>query len=215
MRAEELMPSGWLTETPIARPGEWNFDASNLGILSRFFYDKDWSVMDRLQVGGRDLEIIRHKNANQWRVGNIETRVLPKTGETHTAFHSVFFILLRNVKNVAHRLHYHRLYQVETVGVHEDARGVGIAKTMYRYLVKTHGYLLIGDREQYFGARRLWASLSRDTDISVDLVDLANDAVIGTEVVLHQGRYDADFDQAVWSYGREREHIRMVLRDVI
>jgi hypothetical protein len=42
---------------------------------------------------------------------------------------------------------------------------------MYKFLIQTQGYNIIGDTETYFGARRLWSSLSKDTDIVVDIID--------------------------------------------
>jgi hypothetical protein len=87
---------------------------------------------------------------------------------------------------------------------------------MYKYIVNHLGYTIIGDREQYFGARRLWARLSQSLDINVDLVDLSSKKIIDKNVTLHHGKYDEDYDEKLWSFEEDisKEHIRSILTTI-
>ena len=103
---------------------------------------------------------------------------------------------------------------VDLIQVINTQQGKGIAKQLYRFFVKKLKYNLLGDLEQFFGARKLWASLSKDTDIVVDIVDFKNKKIIEKSVVLHHGSYDADFDDRIWSYSNDKSHLRLILKDI-
>ncbi len=79
---------------------------------------------------------------------------------------------------------------------------------MYKFLIKTQGYNIIGDVEQFFGARKLWKSLSNDTDVVVDIIDINAKDYIERNVTLHHGTDD-------WDYEDSLKHIRLILKDVL
>ena len=159
-------------------------------------------------------KIIKHKNAAMYKVGEMIT--ITENGVSKNFFDTVFTIHLENKKNIGHRLNYDKLYQVLVVGVKENQRGRYIAKNMYRWLLKHEKYTLLGDEHQFFGARKLWSVLSKDSDIRVDIVDLSEDKVLFRNVTLHQGKYDKDFDVRLWGYteSERQKHIRSVLINI-
>jgi hypothetical protein len=92
----------------------------------------------------------------------------------------------------------------------EDRRGSGLATFMYKWLCEKVAPIM-SDREQYFGARRLWAALSRDPDVIVDVVDLDSKSVIDPNATLQQGDKDEEFDQRYWSKYLDKEKFRFIL----
>ena len=49
----------------------------------------------------------------------------------------------------------------------------GISTYMYQYLVNELHYTILGDMEQYFGARKLWVGLSKIHSMQVDVIDIS------------------------------------------
>lgn len=86
---------------------------------------------------------------------------------------------------------------------------------MYKYFVKELKFTILGDAEQYFGARKLWASLSKELDVIVDIYDVKEDKIIHPNVVLHHGNYNNDFDARLWSYSKSKHNVRSILKDII
>jgi len=86
---------------------------------------------------------------------------------------------------------------------------------MYKYFIKNQGYTIISDTHQYFGARKVWSKLSKQSDILVDIIDTNENIVIKEDVILHHGNHDKEFDKEIWSYDGDKEHIRLVLKDIL
>lgn len=200
----------WLKEQAIAVQGDWNFDDAHIGELSYFMYTKYWDIKGTMTVEGTEFDIIKHRSANTWRVGKILEN---DAGEK--IFESVMFLEMENSKNIGHKIRISPLYRAKMVGVHSSIRGAGIAKKLYKFLIKNQGYNIIGDTEQFFGARKLWASLSKDSDTVVDIVDTKLGDYIEQNVTLHHGTDDWDFDKRVWDYSDRLKDIRLVLKDII
>lgn len=199
----------WLKEQAIAMESNWAFDMAHIGTLTKLMYDKYWQHKGDIIINGTDFEIIKHINANTWAVGKLLTG---ENGEV--IFDRVFFLEMENSKNIGHKIQTQPLYRAKMVGVKEDMRGFGIAKKMYKFLIKNQGYNIIGDTEQFFGARKLWASLSKDTDVIVDIIDTKLGQYIERDVRLHHGTDDWDFDKRVWDYSDRLKDIRLVLKDI-
>ena len=203
----------------IARSGDWDYDPNLIGALSKFIYDQNWSKVGDMVIGSAEYQIIRHNNAPHYMVGQLQP-VADRGRDNINAGKLEFGIVLhmQMSANMSFRdkgkiLGYPNLHNVNSVAVKEIARGFGIAKQMYVWLVKNK-ILILGDQEQYFGARKLWANLSRMTDVVVDIIDFDSEIVIDRNVTLHHGQFDADFDRRAWSYGEDKKHIRLVLRDI-
>jgi hypothetical protein len=103
--------------------------------------------------------------------------------------------------------------EVDTIYVSKALRGENIATLLYTYLVKTLNYTILSANMQRFGARRLWAKLSRETDLTVDIIDFDNNRIIEEDVEIYHGEKDEEFDNRVWSYSADKKHIRLILRD--
>jgi hypothetical protein len=106
------------------------------------------------------------------------------------------------------------VFNVDSVAVSTTNQGAGIAKALYLHFVKKLKFNILGDEEQYFGARKLWTKLSQTEDTTVDIIDIDKNEYIEKNVILHHGHYDHEFDDRVWSYGHEKKHIRLILKDI-
>lgn len=58
---------------------------------------------------------------------------------------------------------------------------------MYSYFIKKHKYNILGSDEQFFGARKLWANLSKRLDLTVDIIDVKNNRVLEKNTIIHHG----------------------------
>jgi hypothetical protein len=85
---------------------------------------------------------------------------------------------------------------------------------MYTYLVKNEKMIILGDEIQYFGARRLWAKLSKKLDLTVDIVDVSKGIYLERDVLIHHGLEDWEFDSRVWDYTTSKKHIRLILKEI-
>lgn len=105
---------------------------------------------------------------------------------------------------------------VRSVSVSKNYRGIGIALNLYKTLVKTIGLNLVSDITQYFGTRKLWAKLSRDPILTVDIIDVKT-CQIQPSVIIKHGNVNDSFDKSVWGT-KDSEYvtdsIRMILKDI-
>lgn len=76
-------------------------------------------------------------------------------------------------------------------------------------------FVIMGDSQQYFGARKLWSKLSKSSDVIVDLVNIKTKKVLKKNITLHQGNSEEDFDKAVWSLDTSKENIRPILKKIL
>lgn len=194
-----------ITEQAIAIKGDWSAK-DDLGSKSTFMLAKEWDFIQELY----DMKLYKHKSSNAWILGNIKS----VEGEDKPRFGISFRIDFSNRKNIGFKFNLKKLYNVDEVGVSKDKRGDGLATKMYTYFIKEQGYNIIGDEQQFFGARRLWSKLSRMTDLTVDIVDIENSKILETDTLIHHGDLDDEFDKRVWSYGLEKRFIRLILKDI-
>lgn len=105
---------------------------------------------------------------------------------------------------------------IELVRVSPDVFGRGIGTKMYLALVKDEKLNIISDTEQYFGARKLWARLSKTPTVRVDLLD-TNTGQTQKNAKLNHGSKDFEFDKRVWGYMEDEciaQNMRMILKDI-
>lgn len=137
-----------------------------------------------------------------------------KTGDImEKHFYAVFSISLQSIKLTS----YKQSFVVKGVSVIDDdnfARS-GIAYEMYNFFVKTKKYTLVGDSEQYYGARLLWAKLSKNLDLKVDIYDIKKNELLFDNVILHHGKYEQDFDKRLWSVSKDKNNIRSILTEIL
>jgi hypothetical protein len=205
-----------LNEMVIARTNDLNLDISDpkIGDMSKIVYDLQWKQigiisLDLYDTGDIDYCVSRHNTELSWMIGEFSEQV--DNGVIDIKFNIFFFIELKSVNS---SLPYKNISQVKLVHTKPTLRGRKIATIFYKWLV-SKGYSILGDREQYFGARKLWARLSKELDVVVDLVDVTTHEVLEKNVMLHHGNYDHDFDERVYSYTNEKEHIRPILIEIL
>jgi hypothetical protein len=206
MKLKELFRENNLLEMSIAREGDWKQDIEYLANISEFVINHKYELLtDKFKVGATTYSLYRLKNTNHFKIGEFyeesenKFRVVLESTLSDETIHN---LVIKNLKNV------------NEIQVISSLQGRGIAKQFYRYLVKHMKFSLMGDIEQFFGARRLWASLNKDIDIVVDIVDIKKGIYIEQNVILHHGSYDADFDTRIWSYANDKAHLRLILTDI-
>jgi hypothetical protein len=197
-----------------------------VGAISAFMFQKEWTKVGEMDVDGTAYDIARHSNSSSVALGRLQPYSgisKPGTNVGKMEFGTLFSIHMspagnRRFRHQGEALDYPTLNHVHSVAASDTARGIDIAKLMYRWLVGQQ-IVLLGNRERYFGGRWLWVALSNDIDVVVDLIDYALDdrgavTVLERGVTLHRGQYDADLDRAVLGYDEGERDIRLVLRGV-
>lgn len=104
----------------------------------------------------------------------------------------------------------YRVYEIISI---PNYRGLGIGMNLYKLWVN-NGLNIFGDFEQFFGARKLWSKISKESDVTVDIVDITKGEYIENNTVVHHGDFDHEFDDRVWSRGNEKYNIRLLLRHI-
>ena len=200
-----------------AKKGNWldgvefvrNFSADAMNDLYIF---KDEIYIPKLK---QSLLIYKNKFNEAYVCGLYdEEKVSYKTGDLmENHFYAVFSISLEKIK----LKYYADSFIVKGVAVidNDNFNRTGIAYEMYQYFVKALKYTLVGDAEQYFGARKLWAKLSKNIDLKVDIYDIKENELIYKDVILHHGKYDSDFDERLWSYSKDKHNVRSILTELL
>ena len=194
-----------ISEQAIAIQGDWSAK-DDLGSKSTFMLEKEWNYIEDIE----SMKLYKHKSSNAWILGNIKNI----DGEDKPRFGISFRIDFSNQKNIGYKFGLKKLYNVDEVGVSKDKRGFGLATKMYSYFIKKQGYNIIGDEQQFFGARRLWSKLSRITNLVVDIVDIKNEIILEKNAKIYHGDLDEEFDKRVWSYDIDKKDIRLILKDI-
>lgn len=91
-------------------------------------------------------------------------------------------------------LNYGPFRVVKGVETKNNERKKGYGIEFYKALVKGLKWNIMGDSEQYIGARELWVSLSSHPEFFVDIVDLSNAKIIHKDVKLSDA-----LDSRVWT----------------
>lgn len=199
-----------------AKKGNWKGGLEFIRNFSPFTINTDYNFQSTINVKDLgELLLYKHKTNNAY-VAGIFLDVLEKTktGDKEVQqFKAVFSISFNPIT----LKHYKNCVVVKGVSVVDDEtyQKSGISLTMYKYFVKKLKYTIVGDGEQYFGARKLWAKLSKQVDVEVDLYNIETDTLIEENVILHHGNYNNDFDKRLWSFSKEKINIRSILKDIL
>lgn len=199
-----------LEEMSIAGYGDWTPSKEMVGTKSALVVKKYWKECGEIIAlkSGLKYKVLRLKN--EFIAGNFIT-----TSTDDELFEVVFKITLTEQTIISRSFKIKPLMNVDGVFVTDTVRGDGIAISMYKFLVKEEKLNILGDEIQYFGARKLWARLSKVSDVKVDIIDISKEEFIEKDVVLHHGSEDWDFDNRVWSYTVQKKDVRLILRDFI
>lgn len=203
-----------LFEMSIAKEGDFKDAQDALGIQGEFGMKK-FQEIETFSVNNQELKLFKLRNSLYFKLGywTIDKFISKIGEEERNIFVEVFHIELSRVKSLEH-LGYSKVVNVDGVATLDKFTNKGIATIVYKYLVNTLNYTVLGDKNQYFGARKLWARLSNELDVGVDLVDIKDMKVIQKNVTLHHGKYDSDFDSRLWDYSEDKKNIRCILTKI-
>jgi hypothetical protein len=204
-----------LTEQAQAKKGDWKGGIEFIRNFSSFTIYSDYKFEHDIKIKDLGtLKLYKHKTNNAYVAGIfIETTDLTKEGKkTETTFKGVFSISFEEIK----LKDFSNCVVVKGVSVTDDEtyQKSGISTTMYKFFVKNKKLTIVGDGEQYFGARKLWSKLSNSIDVKVDIYDIQKQELIFSDVILHHGHYNSDFDERLWSYSKSKLNLRSILTDI-
>lgn len=202
----------------IARQGDWEFPSNILSNMSETVFNNNWESLGNVDFNiatDKNLVLAKLKNDKCWILGYWDEIFDENLNKHVTKFVVVFRIQMEIVNNIGRKFGYDKLYQVKEVSVLKAFQGLSIAYNMYKWLVNNNDFAILGDRVQYFGARKLWAKLSQSIDVKVDAIDRTNDSFLEKDIVLIHGQYDAEFDKRVWSQDVSKADTLLVLTQVL
>lgn len=112
---------------------------------------------------------------------------------------------------------YKNVINIDGVFTSEDIeyQRKGIGTFMYLYIVNKMKYTILGDLEQFFGARKLWVGLSKIKSFQVDVIDLNKNEIIYEDVTLEHGEKDDEFDKRLWDTEESESYISKNYRCIL
>ena len=112
---------------------------------------------------------------------------------------------------------YKNVINIDGVFTDEDRafRSKGISTFMYQYLVNKMYFTILGDLEQFFGARKLWVGLSKIKSMQVDVVDLSKNEIVIENAILIHGEKDEEFDKRIWDTEESDSYISKNFRCIL
>ena len=147
-----------------------------------------------------------------WTTEEVDTKIGIETKKVFRAIWAVQVskreISLKQYKNVIN---------IDGVFTDEDRafRSKGISTFMYQYLVNKLHFAILGDLEQYFGARKLWTGLSKIKSMQVDVIDLSKSTVVIENAILIHGEKDEEFDKRIWDTEESSTYIAKNFRCIL
>lgn len=211
----------FIAEMSIAKMGDWEEGLFHLDPMSEIVAKTKWELFGQLIVLGVVFELRKSKSSDAYMLGNFQTfKEQTKSGiEEIVRFRIIMTIGLGRDYRLSSAMArvsplYPKIVNINGIIVDKDFQGVGVARKIYKWLVNEQGFTVMGDSRQYFGARKLWARLSEELDVIVDLVDIKRGKVLETNVKLHHGNQETDFDTRLWSLGVDKKNIRPFLRKI-
>ncbi len=147
-----------------------------------------------------------------WTTEEVDTKIGIETKKVFRAIWAVQVakreISLKQYKNVIN---------IDGVFTDEDRafRSKGISTFMYQYLVNKLHFTILGDLEQYFGARKLWTGLSKIKSMQVDVIDLSKSIVVIENAILIHGEKDEEFDKRIWDTEESKSYISKNFRCIL
>lgn len=198
---EKLM---WINEI-IAKKGDWETIIDKLEDNNSYKFGTDLSKFESefkllTKINELNLYYREYGKHISFRLGTVKDNKFYLRG-----------LLVANKLN--NFMTYSEIIRVESVVLAKSYRGGGYAFKLYEYIVSKLNLTILGDIEQYFGARKLYSNLSQRSDlVKVDIIDYDKKKLLDSGSIIHQGENDYDFDERVWSYNNDKENIRLILR---
>ena len=175
--------------------------------------------IDKLSNYKLELYQIKNRKTNQpdyllgfWTTEDVDTKVGIEKKEVFQAIWAIQVakreITLKQYKNVIN---------IDGVFTTEDIqfRRKGISTFMYQYLVNKLHFTILGDLEQFFGARKLWTGLSKIKSMQVDVIDLSKSIVVIENAILIHGEKDEEFDKRIWDTEESNSYIAKNFRCIL
>jgi hypothetical protein len=175
--------------------------------------------IDKLSNYKLELYQIKNRKTNQpdyllgfWTTEDVDTKVGIEKKEVFQAIWAIQVakreITLKQYKNVIN---------IDGVFTTEDIqfRRKGISTFMYQYLVNKLHFTILGDLEQFFGARKLWTGLSKIKSMQVDVIDLSKNTVVIDNAILVHGEKDEEFDKRIWDTEESKSYISKNFRCIL
>lgn len=212
LRERELDESYFvhLNESPVAVIGDWDGfkDNQSIHIAKRGFDKGLYEIIGESIYNNKKVYICREKRLPDDYFFGVFGKEQETSGKERDVF--IAFAQLKTIKrDDLKQMGYKNPIQTSKIEVF-NSRLRGIGKSFYRWFIMNK-YTLISDMVQFDGARKLWDSLSRDTDIICDVIDDQERKVIKHNTRVNSGEEDWDFDTNIWDFSFDKAHIRMAI----
>lgn len=194
-----------LEESPIAFRG--NLPNKHFTTrISKTVIDLQWNLIGTLKIGSKILEVrnLQKESDTFYIVGEFFPDL---HNDRKNAFGVYCWLELKDLK---------KYKTVQKIITAQEMRGKDIATELYKFLVNKEKVQIISGAIQFFGARKLWAKLSREA--VVDVIDIKTNKVLEKNVLLKHGESDEDFDKKYYGDSENgdftKDNIRFLLKDV-
>lgn len=159
---------------------------------------------------------IKDKNNKEFSVYNRGIRhfIIVTNTEYDKDYIIVIDAILKDEPIFKNKFKLNNAYKVDEIISIPAYRGTGLGMNLYKLWV-TNGLNIFGDFEQYFGARKLWSKISKESDVTVDIIDIIKGEYLEKNATVHHGDFDHEFDDRIWSRGNEKYNIRLLLKNII
>lgn len=186
-----------LIKQALARKGDYPYDYYSQEI-TKTVVDLKWKLIDAVEIKGKEYQI--RKLSLNYIIGSWEDDSFVTYGE----------LSLRN-----ETINGKKYKAVDLVQIKEILHGRGLGTVLYKALVNKEGIELISDSVQYFGARKLWERLSKETDVTVDILDISTNEITPNIIITKGSNNFAD--NRIWSFNKNNKtakNIRLILRRI-
>lgn len=186
-----------LIEQSHARKGDYPYNYESREI-TKTVIDLKWKLVDTVTI--KEITYQIRNLSLDYVIGSWEGDAFVTYGE----------LSLRNEKING------KIYKaVDLVQVKETLHGRNLGTILYKSIVNVQGIELVSDSVQYFGARKLWERLSKETVVTVDILDVSTN-MITPNVVIDKGSNNFA-DKRIWHFNKNNQiakNIRLILRSI-
>lgn len=170
----------FLLEQSQAVKGDWIGDPKNptlhLDTTGERAFNKKFKleVEDFATIKGISLSLYKHKTEPNFRVGYWKEikEAIKGDFEIVNKFVTVVYLDADRNKDIQRKINKKFAMNIKMVFVDDSFRNNALARVLYNYIIHVKGYAIIGDKKQYFGARKLWSRLSKANDVIVDIINI-------------------------------------------
>jgi len=208
------------TAPPTAEVGVWEEAQAKIASLTERVRSLNWHTLFSFTINNTKYDLIKFNTLDTYMV--VKPGMTDDPMEEVRPTNNVYFFLSLEETSYSEKLKlnkksaYNRpIWQCTEIGTSNAVQGGGIAKTVLLWLLKDQKKILCSGPNEFFPARVGWSRISNRLDLVCDLVDIDKYQVLQDLVKVHQGLKDSDFDKRLWDYGNLRNHVLLVVRDVV